>query len=349
MNSNLSTFKFYNGILIPGVILLFGFSSCHNNEQIEKYNGLSLVASRNQITPEDLKPVLEVNANSVAVMPFAFLENLESPHLKFNLDRQWYGERLDGTREAIQILHRDSLSVMLKPQIWIWKGEFTGDIRMKSEADWKLFEENYKKYILLFANLAEVENVKIFSLGTELYNFVDKRPKFWRELVSEVREVYSGKLTYAENWDKIEKVSFWQDLDYIGVDAYFPLNKGQSPSLEELRDNWEPYKSLLKDLSDTNDTPILFTEYGYRNIDFSTKNPWDSGRENKVRNDQLQADALEALYLEIWQEQWFAGGFLWKWHHEQARSVDPENDQFTPQNKPAEAVVRNYYREFRNR
>lgn len=346
MSSNLSNLKFYYANLIPGVILLFGFSSCQNTEPVEKYNGVSLVASRNKLSSEDIKPVLEVNANSVAVMPFAFLEGLESPDLKFNLDRQWYGERLDGTREAIQLLHKDSLKVMLKPQIWIRRGEFTGNIKMNSKADWKLFEENYKEYILLFAKLAEEERVEIFSLGTELYNFVEERPEFWRDLIKETRKIYSGKLTYAENWDKIEKVTFWQDLDYIGVDAYFPLNEGKSPSLEELRENWEPHKTAMEELADDVGKPILFTEYGYRNIDFSTKNPWDAGRENTTKNDKLQADALEALYREIWEEPWFAGGFLWKWHHEHQELGGPENNQFTPQNKPAEAVVRIYYKEF---
>ena len=346
MSFNFLKLKSVSRMLIPGLFLLVSFSSCEKTVLLEKYNGVSLVASRNPITFEDIKPVLAVNANSVAVMPFAFLENLKSPDLRFNLEQQWYGERLDGTREAIQIIHNDSLDVMLKPQIWIRRGEFTGNIQMNSEADWKRFEENYKEFILIFAKLAEEEKVEIFSLGTELHNFVEERPEFWRKLISEVKKVYSGKITYAENWDKIEEVSFWQELDYIGVDAYFPLNEEKSPSVKELRENWEPHKKAMRNLSAAEGTPILFTEYGYRNTDFSTKNPWDASRENKSRNDQLQADALEALYLEIWDEPWFAGGFLWKWHHNHKESGGPENNQFTPQNKPAEAVVKRFYGNF---
>lgn len=327
--------------------MVFIFTSCEAQVASKKINGVSLVASRSRITAEDIKPVLEVNANSVAVMPFAFLESLDSPSLKFNLERQWYGERLDGTQEVIRLLHRDSLKVMLKPQIWIRRGEFTGNIKMKSEADWKLFQKSYKDYILLFAKLAEEEDVEIFSLGTELHNFVEERPEFWRDLIPEVRKVYRGKLTYAENWDKIEEVPFWQELDYIGVDAYFPLNEGKSPSMDDLRKNWEPHKKALKKLSGARGTPILFTEYGYRNIDFSTKDPWDAGRENKIKNDKLQADALEALYREIWDEQWFAGGFLWKWHHDHSNAGGDEDSQFTPQNKPAEGVVKQYYEKYK--
>jgi hypothetical protein len=40
----------------------------------------------------------------------------------------------------------------------------------------------------------------------------------------EIRKIYTGKLTYAANWDDFDKVPFWKELDYIGIDAYFPLS-----------------------------------------------------------------------------------------------------------------------------
>lgn len=334
--------------LVTYLFLLLCLTSCNKNVVLEKYNGVSLVASRSKITSEDIKPILDVNANAVAVMPFAFLESLESPNLKFNLREQWYGERLEGTREAIQILHQDSLKVMLKPQIWIWRGEFTGEINMDSEEDWQQFEKNYKEFILLFAVLAAEEKVEIFSLGTELFNFVKERPEFWRELIAEIRNIYGGKLTYAENWDKIENVSFWGELDYIGVDAYFPISDEKSPGLEELKEGWGTHKQQLENLSEKYGKPVIFTEYGYRNIDFAAKHPWDSSRDLKGINNKNQEIALQALYEEVWKAKWFAGGFLWKWHHAHENSGGAENSQFTPQNKPAEEVVKQYYGKFRS-
>lgn len=340
--------KIFSANLILYLFLGLGLISCSKNLVSEKYNGVSLVASRSQITSEDIKPILDVNANAVAVMPFAFLESLNSPILKFNLKEQWYGERLEGTREAIQILHQDSLKVMLKPQIWIWRGEFTGEINMNSEKDWKQFEKDFKEFIFLFAALAAEEKVEIFSLGTELFNFVEKRPEFWRELIAGIRKIYSGKLTYAENWDKIDNVPFWGELDYIGVDAYFPLSEEKSPALEELKEGWGTHLKQLGKLSKDFGKPVLFTEYGYRNIDYAAKHPWDSSRDLKEINDKNQEIALQALYEEVWKENWFAGGFLWKWHHTHEKSGGEENSQFTPQNKPAEDVVKQYYGKFRN-
>lgn len=346
-NSNLSIARLLTKALLLCVGLTL-FSSCDGQSQVvtKKINGLSFVASRDEVTDQDFDPVLNVHANAVAVMPFGFMESLESPELRFNVDRQWWGEKVEGAGKTIQLAKENGLSVMLKPQIWIRRGDFTGNLQMKSEEDWKKFEDLYLQFILLYAQLAEREKAEIFCIGTELNSFVETRPEFWDHLIAEVKKVYKGELTYAENWDKIGNVHFWEDLNYIGADAYFPLNEGRNPNLEEIRTGWQPVKKQLKELSKQHKKPVLFTEYGYRNIDFSLKAPWDSSRELTGINNDTQANALAAVYEEVWNEKWFAGGFLWKWHHNHARSGGAEDNQFTPQNKPAEGVVKEYYGKF---
>ncbi|MCF4100835.1 glycoside hydrolase [Gillisia sp. M10.2A] len=342
----LMNFKVLRSLEIPVfcILLLAVIHSCQSPQQLEeKINGISLVASRDSILPGQVLPIKEIHANAVALMPFGFLEKLDSPHLKFNMERQWFGEREEGVRKSIRMLRTNKMKVMLKPQIWIWRGEFTGDIKMNSEADWKEFEKNYRNFILLYAQVAAEEKVDIFTLGTELYGFVHERQNFWSVLIADVRRIYKGQLTYAENWDKVEKVTFWRELDYVGVDAYFPLNSERSPEVEKLRSAWQSYKVKLEDLSHEVEQPILFTEYGYRNTDYATEYPWESSRETNSFNDDLQANALTALYEEFWKENWFAGGFLWKWHQDHENAGGLGNNQFTPQNKPAQEVVKKYY------
>ncbi len=330
-------------------IFLMLFSSCESQGVTRKINGLSFVASRQVVTQQDFQAVKNVHANSVAVMPFGFMESLESPDLRFNVDRQWWGERVEGAGKTIQLAKENGMSVMLKPQIWIRRGDFTGNIQMTSEADWMQFEDNYLEFILLYAALAEKEKAEIFCIGTELNSFVTARPAFWNTLIAEVKKVYKGELTYAENWDKIDQVPFWKDLNYIGADAYFPLHEGKTPKIEAIRSGWKPVKKELKKLSSKNKKPVLFTEFGYRNVDFSLKNPWEASREITGINNENQSNALAALFEEVWQEDWFAGGYLWKWYHDHERSGGPEDNQFTPQNKPAEGVVQEYYKKFANK
>ncbi|MEZ4779733.1 MAG: glycoside hydrolase, partial [Flavobacteriaceae bacterium] len=89
--------------------------------------------------------------------------------------------------------------------------------------------------------------------------------------------------------------------------------------------------------------PVLFTEYGYRSMDFAGKKPWDSNYQLSSINMEVQSNLLEGLYQEIWQEPWFAGGFIWKWFIAHEKAGGNTDNQFTPQNKPAEQIVKKTY------
>lgn len=310
---------------------------------ISKINGVSFVASRDSILQENIGPLMKINADYAAIMPFGFIKNLEHPEISYNHERQWFGETQEGAKQYIKMLHKNGIKVMIKPQIWVWRGEFTGLLKMASEEDWLELENSYSNFIIEFAKVAEAEKVEIFCIGTELEKFIEHRPEYWCTLIPEVKKVYKGKLTYAANWDEYKRVPFWDALDYIGVDAYFPISESKTPTIEEARNGWQRWKKELKKVSEKENKKILFTEYGYRNVDFAGKEPWVSDRRLTSTNFEAQANTLQGLYEEVWTEQWFAGGFLWKWfiHH---KGVGGETDnQFTPQNKPAEAVVKEHY------
>jgi len=326
---------------------MLGFSSCQSTLIKDKTNGISLVASRDSLTTNQLDYLLEVNPNAVALMPYAFLDTENGPQLYFNQERQWYGERPEGIEQAVRKLHQKEISIMMKPHLWLRNGSFTGDLNFSSETEWQEFESAYMDYILFYAEIAEEYNIEILCIGTELYNFVNKRPLFWQKLISDIKEIYTGKLVYAENWDKIDQVEIWKELDFIGVDAYFPISEKASPSEQEIKNGWQKHKTLLANLSSQYQRPILFTEYGYRNIDYALKEPWNSERKLYPKNHNLQARALKVLMEEFWREDWFQGGYLWKWHQYED-SGGFENDRFTPQNKPAENIIKEHYRKFKN-
>lgn len=327
------------------LFLLFGgllALACVQKPSI-KINGLSLVATRDSLSAEHLRPVQKMHANYVALMPFGFVRDLEHPEILYNMDRQWFGETSDGIRQYIDELKDPGIQVMMKPQLWIWRGAFTGYMKMKSEQDWKDLENCYRNFILDFAMLAEEKGVPIFCIGTELEQFVNHRPQYWFDLVKEIRKIYSGKLTYAANWDEYKRVPFWDELDFIGVDAYFPISKSRTPTLEEARQGWSPWKEEMKDLSERYQKPILFTEYGYRSVDFAGREPWVSDREMNEVNLTNQVVLLEALYKEVWEESWFAGGFLWKWHPNHEMVGGSNHALYTPQGKPAELLIQSFY------
>lgn len=212
-------------------LVMFSFlllNSCTTRSVNAKYNGISLVASRDSLHSQHVEPIIQVNANAVALMPYAFMGDKDNPELIFNNNRQWFGEREEGIQHAIAILKKKKLKLMMKPHIWLRNGEFTGDLSFNSEKEWEKFEDSYRNYILFYTEIAEKHHFDLVCIGTELFNFVDQRPEFWKNLIKEIRKKYHGKLVYAENWDKADQTKIWQHLDYIGVDAYFPLSEEEA-------------------------------------------------------------------------------------------------------------------------
>ncbi|ALJ05071.1 glycoside hydrolase [Pseudalgibacter alginicilyticus] len=329
--------------ILIGVILLIN-QSC--TTQTQKINGVSFVASRELISDKHTKPVVAINANYAAIMPFGFIRNLTDPEITFNTERQWIGERVFGAKQYIEELQEQSIKIMLKPQIWVRGGYFTGEINMQTEADWQTLEVSYSKFVLEYAKLAETKKVDVFCIGTELEKFVAHRPAYWNELIISIKKIYKGKLTYAANWNEYEKTTFWNQMDYIGIDAYFPVSDSKTPTIKECLEGWEMYKSNIHKFSIQYHKPILFTEFGYRSVDYSGKAPWKSDRDMGNINLEAQNNATHALFEAFWNEDWFAGGFVWKWHHNHEVAGGENNDRFTPQNKPVELLIKEHYNVF---
>ena len=106
------------------------------------------------------------------------------------------------------------------------------------------------EYIMHYARLAESAKVEAFCIGLELKHAVKERAAFWDGLIAQVRKVYSGKITYAANWDNFHNIPFWIKLDFIGINAYFPLSQENQPTSSELYDAWEEQKIALRRLSE---------------------------------------------------------------------------------------------------
>lgn len=321
--------------------ILLAFQSI-DNIVTEKINGVSFVAPVRPVEADEMKPVQQLNANWVTLMPFAFGRS-DGPELRFNNERQWWGEREAGISETINHAHQLGLKVLIKPHVWLrgagWPGEFT----LESEEQWKQWEKNYRSYIISYAKLSESLGVEMFSIGTEYRIAVVERPDFWEKLIKEVRSVYSGKLTYASNWDNYQNVGFWSEVDYIGIDSYFDLSPQKEPTAAHLKEQWKPIKKEMQIFSESKSKPIIFTEFGYQSVDYTADGHWKYGRGERPINMQAQATAYRALFETFWDEPWFAGGFLWKWFDQHERRGGANDSRFTPQNKPAEQTIREWY------
>lgn len=314
-----------------------------------RIRGVSLVAPRDDPSPSMMRAARELGTGWVAVVPYAFLRR-GSGEVVFEHPDQFRGERSEGIREQVELAREHGLRVLLKPHVWagdLWIGDYVPP----DEETWRGWAEGYRAYLLHVASLAAELDVEMLAVGTELKEVALRRPGWMRELIAEVRDVYDGELTYAANWDAYADVSFWDALDYIGVNAYFPLLQDPVPEVEDLVRRWSDVLGTLETFSERHDRPILVTEFGYRSVEGAAGRHWELPDRRSAqpgpRAMEAQARAYEAFFRAWWDEPWFAGTFLWKWFLE-PRSRGWGGDRswdtgFTPQGKPAEEVIRRWY------
>ncbi len=309
--------------------------------QWKRINGLSLEAPPKELKDSDFTPIQKLNANWVAIIPFAFSKKGDTK-IQYDSPYQWWGEKKEGTIKSIQLAKKAGLKVMLKPQLWI-HDQFVGDIDFgKSELKWKAFESSIKKYILDFAHIAADEGVEIYSIGCEYKIFATQRKEFWTDLITEIRSFYKGKLTYSSNWDNYNNISFWDQLDYVGIDCYFPLSESKTPTVNELKRAWSKRLTSLKQFSEQTNKQIIFCEYGFMSIDSTAHETWNPNQEGAV-NLIAQKNAYTAMFERLEDQPWYAGGFFWKWKANHKEAGGKDDKRFTPQNKPAEEVIRKWF------
>ncbi|MEQ9063658.1 MAG: hypothetical protein RIE58_05745 [Vicingaceae bacterium] len=313
-----------------------------NSLDSKKIKGINFVAPVNEIGLEHLNSIDRIAANWISIIPYAYTPSGESRVIFYRKHPHWWGEGLEGAVTQIALAKKKGLKVMLKPQVWVIGDGWPGEFSCTNEADWKIWEKDFAHYILTYAGICDSLDVDLLCIGTEYRKAVIERPEFWKQLIDQVRTIYKGKLTYAANWDNYSNVSFWADLDYIGIDAYFPLSDLKTPSVQELKSAWSARMDELAAFCQHENKQIIFTEYGYRSCDYNARKPWMEKSMIQV-NEVAQVNAYSAFYESVWAEEWMAGGFLWKWFADDQKAGGKEDANFTPQNKEAEAVVLRYY------
>ena len=334
-------------IVISALFIFLGWSIYnHTHAQPLPMRGISLVAPPSPFETDPMPALKEVNANWVAVIPYAFIRPGDCNVIHDVKNWQWWGERPEGIIETIKLARKNELNILLKPQIWI-PGSWPGDLTFKTEEEWQKWETTYRQYIMHYVMIADSMNVPMLCIGTELKHTTRLRTDFWEKLIEDIRCIYDGDLTYAANWDNYTNIPFWQLLDYIGIDAYFPLSDDRLPDLQKLLKLWEPIRKEIDRFSDKADLPYIFTEYGYLSVDAAASRHWELEQviHSRQINEEAQAIAIRAILQSFAKSDHWKGAFLWKWFPEmKGHEGFPERD-YTPQGKLAEHVLRELYQE----
>jgi hypothetical protein len=250
----------------------------------------------------------------------------------------------ESVREVIRFLHSKGAKVMLKPYVDSHDNVWRANFQPKSVDLWF---NSYRGFVNHYAEMAAEEDVEMYCVGVE-YSWCDKKYREqWLDVIDAARSRYKGPLTYAAHWRAYQKVCFWDAVEYVGVDAYFPLSKEDDVGLSAMVKAW---KEPLDDMESwryrarLTDKEIIFTEVGYRSLPLCWKKGIDTDTDEV--DTEAQEMCYKALFMAAPGRPWLRGIYIWSWDHWSINAGGPDNNNWTPKNKPAEKVLSDYYNSY---
>lgn len=286
-----------------------------------------------------LERLAMLGADAIALMPFAYQRHPRQPGLVF-LNRHPASETDVGVIHAARRAHARGMRVLWKPHLWISHSSWPGEVEMTSEADWHAWWTVYRRYVLHHAFLAAWTKSELFSVGVEL-SLTQRRESEWRRLIGDVRRLYSGVVTYSSNWHGgLDEVRFWDALDLVGVDAYYPLAGSPGASPRELTAGAVKVVERLENAARSTGKPLLLTEIGFSARRAAWVEPHGEGGELSLAD---QAAAYRALLDVLGRRPWLAGAFFWK-AFSSAEAEQGHEPDFRFLGRPAEAEICRWFR-----
>ncbi|MFN3198022.1 MAG: glycoside hydrolase family 113 [Bradymonadia bacterium] len=240
-------------------------------------------------------------------------------------------------RSLVRYAQQRGLKVMLFPIVWVEQraiGDWRGTLR---PTDLDAWWASYERFIWHYADMAAELGVEAFSVGSELGAMEHDRPR-WLKLIAGVKGRFKGKLLYSANWDHYAYVTFWDQVDYVGMTAYHELTDRNDADQATLDAAWVKIRDQLLAWQSRVGKPLVITEVGYPSQDGGAKWPWNYTLDGPLDHAE-QRMAYEA-FVKAWQGQKALGGvFFWNWFG----LGGPTCGDYTPRGKPAEEVIRRWY------
>jgi len=324
---------------------------------------------------DSMPAMVGTGANAVAL---AFEYGIDVQNSAVYADQN-YTEQSSVIAATIAEARNRGLTVMVRPLIDFLDpskiGSYgVGDWRSTyNPTDAAAFFASYKTMIVSAAQLAQTNGAASLSIGVELDQLTGPAyQSYWTDIITAVRAVFSGKLTYSSEWDDnvspwagqhgltagtgdlSTQVSFWSELDYLGIDAYPPISDAANPTVAQLVAGWTQTPTASGALATTGNQslisyfsavaaqvglPLVFTEIGYESATDAASQPF--GTSTNVYDPTLQAN-LYTAFFQAWQQSGnnaLTGVYFWNWDPNVAEVGPGNGPNFSPQGQTAQSVV----------
>lgn len=227
------------------------------------------------------------------------------------------------------------LRVALKPTVnckdKTWRAFinfFDNDVHC--EPKWSNWFRSHTAFQLHFARIAEKSGCEMFIAGCEMV-MTQRREAEWRKLISDIKSVYSGLVSYNTDKYQEDQIAWWDCVDVISSSGYYPTS------------DWEKELDRIEKVVDKFNKPFFFAETGCMSATGSSKVPNDWSLAGDI-NLEEQADWYKSMFSAASKRKWMQGYGLWAWGWKQYHIGDSDKDKdYDIYGKPAEAIVREYF------
>lgn len=205
-------------------------------------------AYRQPYAEDSLRKLAETGSEWIALSFWTWQDTVHSTEIYFDYGYTMTDRDIEHT---VKLAKQLGLKVCLKPVVNSRDGIWRARIGFPEDGDvyWAAWFKSYTNFIKHYAELAEELECELFCIGCEMVA-TESRETEWRNLISEVKGLYTGPIVYNANHGKEEGIEWLDEVDYIGTSAYYPVASVPGDSLENMRASWEQQKPRLKALAD---------------------------------------------------------------------------------------------------
>ena len=298
----------------------------------------------------------QIGASHVTLVVQASMKNIQSSEIRLSGEES---TPISVVKKVLHLADKLKLKVILFPVLWIEQrgvDEWRGVIHPDNRDTWW---SSYESWLNILVDIANEYDVDYLSIGSELSSMESDEGR-WRALIRRINSMYRGKLFYSSNWDHFTEVPFWDQLDLIGLTAYFPLEVEYIDSQAQLQsvkakgnrinirvknmiERWQYIKlSLLEWLGESKyKKKLFFTELGYPSQKGGATKPWDY-----LQNTEVDLEVQKAAFLafrKVWVDfEGLAGVNIWNFWG----LGGPQDTWYTVRGKPAAVEIEKLFKQF---
>lgn len=240
--------------------------------------------------------------------------------------------------EFIEEAHQWGMKVALKPTVNCRNGTWRAHINffdedVPCEPKWSNWFKAYTEFQLHYAEIAEKTGCEMFIAGCEMVQS-ERRESEWRKLISDIRGVYGGIVSY--NTDKYQEhnVKWWDCVDAISSSGYYPIN------------DWENQLDRIEKVVKKFNKPFFFAECGCMSTEGSNLVPNDWSVKGGI-DLEGQAKWYEEMFRACSKRDWVGGFSVWDWCGKQyPLSKAKTHGGYDVYGKPAEKVISDFYKNY---